>query len=186
MNKRFRHIFSGLGISLILVFMSGCAPASADPASESAATLEASEPQLNNSKYTMDEAERLSGSDVKEPAYLPEGVFFDFATYQTLPHPNVTLHFKLIHPTYGEMGEFFQIFQEPQAGAPPNPTACGESGEDCETIQLDDLTVKYRLTSPTEFLLWELEGFRFQLLRTAGEPDRIYKDELLKIAASMH
>jgi hypothetical protein len=91
----------------------------------------------------------------------------------------------MIHKVYGDMGAFFQIMQESQAEASPNPTSCGVSGNDCETLQTDDMVVKYRLTNPTESLMWEEDGFSFQLLRTAGEPDKIYKEELLKVAGSM-
>ena len=73
--------------------------------------------------YTIAEVEELAGFDIKEPTYLPMGVSFDYATYQKSPYPNTTLHFKLVHETYGEMGAFFQIVQAPQAEASPNPTA---------------------------------------------------------------
>jgi hypothetical protein len=67
----------------------------------------------------------------------------------------------------------------------PNPTACGTTGDNCEVVQVGDVTVEYRLTTPTESLIWAVDGFSFQLLRTAGEPNKIYKDELLKVVGSM-
>lgn len=117
--------------------------------------------------------------------YLPTGASFDYATYQESPSPHVTLHFKFIHETHGDMGAFFQIVQEPQASTLQNPAACGVSGNECEILQIGDIVVNYRLTNPTESLLWDINGFSFQLLRTAGEPNKIYKDELLKIVESM-
>lgn len=97
----------------------------------------------------------------------------------------MTLHFKLIHETYGDMGAFFQIVQEPQTEALQDPTACGVSGNDCELLQMGEKVVQYRLIGPTEVLMWEADGFSFHLLRTAGEPNKIYKDDLLKVAGSM-
>jgi len=53
----------------------------------------------------------------------------------------------------------------------------------CEKI--GDMVVKYRLSTPTESLIWDVDGFSFQLLRTAGEPNKIYKDELLKVVLAI-
>ena len=47
------------------------------------------------------------------------------------------------------------------------------------------MTVNYRRIAPTESLLWEDEAFSFQLLRMAGEPNKMYKDELLRVVRSM-
>jgi hypothetical protein len=47
------------------------------------------------------------------------------------------------------------------------------------------MIVKYRLTAPTESLMWNVDGFSFHLIRTSGEPNIIYKDELLKVVESM-
>jgi hypothetical protein len=181
--------YFALSLSMIL-FINGCAsgfietfPTSISP--QPINTLEADVPMPTESPQSIAEVEELAGFDVKEPTYLPTGVSFDRATFQELPFPKVILHFKLIHETYGDMGAFFQILQTPQAEALPNPTACGASGNDCERIQIGDLDVNYRLTTPTEFLMWEADGFSFHLLRTAGEPNKIYKDELLKVVGSM-
>jgi len=174
--------------------MNGCIPASTpasvetlqpDISSQPANTLDANIPLPIDTPYTIAEVEELAGFDVKEPTYLPTGVSFNYATYQKSPYPNVMLHFKLIHETFGDMGAFFQIVQEPKAEAAPNPTACGDSGNDCEILEIGDMVVKYRLTTPTESLMWESDGFSFQLLRTAGEPNKIYKDELLKVVGSL-
>jgi hypothetical protein len=178
----------------MVLLMNGCTPAStpsslaplqtgSSPAPEN--TPEANMPLPTDVPRTVADAEELAGFDVKEPAYLPAGVSLDYATYQELPSPNVVLHFKIMHETYGDMGAFFQIVQEPQATASPNPTACGASGNDCEIVQLDDMIVEYRLTTPTESLMWDADGFSFHLLRTAGEPNKVYKDELLKVVGSM-
>lgn len=169
-----------LGFGLLL---SGCAPASTPAAPQATPTsAQSQEPQVLK---TIAEAESLAGFDVKEPTYLPTGVTLDFATYQAAPYPTVTLHYKLVHPTLGDRGAFFRIVQEPQAAAMPNPAACGAAGDECETVPMGGLTVKYRLTTPTESLMWEADGFIFSLLRTAGEPNKIYKDELLQVASSM-
>lgn len=185
--------FLALSISMLLL-MNGCMPASTPASIEPLQTAIASQP-VNAPEadmplptavpYTVAEVEELAGFDVKEPTYLPTGVSFEYATYQESPYPNATLHFKIVHETFGDMGAFFQIVQEPQAEASPNPAACGVSGKDCEILQVGDTLVQYRLTTPTESLMWAVDGFSFQLLRTAGEPNKIYKDELLKVAGSM-
>jgi hypothetical protein len=175
-----------LSISLSLT---GCSPiSSASPQMNTSVppnTLEPKAPLPTDMPHTIAEVEQLAGFDIQEPTYLPAGVTFDFASYEESPHPNVTLRFKITHETYGDMGTFFQIVQQPQANASPNPTACGETGDECERLQSGDVLVQYRLTSPTESLMWEADGFSFQLLRTAGEPNKTYKDELLNVVASM-
>ena len=179
---------------LVILLISSCAPAStpasteppqSNTSSQPATPPDVSVPLPTDVHYTVAEVEELAGFDVKEPAYLPKGVSFEFAAYQKAPHPNVTLHFKIVHETYGDLGAFFQIVQEPQAEALPNPAACGATGNGCEALQVGDLAVKYYLTTPTESLMWDADGFSFQLLRTAGEPNKIYKDELLKVVRSM-
>jgi hypothetical protein len=137
-------------------------------------------PLPTDTPYTIAEVEKLAGFDVKEPTYLPNEVSFAFATYQKLPDPTVTLYFN-----YGDRGVFFQIVQELQKGALPNSDACGANGNECEALQVGNATVNYRLTTPTESLTWNVDGFSFYLLRTAGEPNKIYKDELLKVVESM-
>jgi len=184
--------FFAISISMVLI-MSGCMPAPTPASVEALQTDVSSQPAATDANiplptdvhFTIPEVEDLAGFDVKEPAYLPTGVSFEYATFEESPSPKITLHFKLVHETYGDMGEFFQIVQEPQAEASPNPTACGEAGNECEILQIGDLIVNYRLTAPTESLMWDADGFSFQLLRTAGEPNKIYKDELLKVAGSM-
>jgi uncharacterized protein DUF4367 len=179
---------------LIALLLSSCTsasttmPAELPPAIASAPPItpaEANAPLPTDVPYTIAQVEELAGFDVREPAYLPEGVSFDFATFETSPHPNVILHFKFVHETYGDMGAFFQIVQEPQSETLPNPAACKAAANDCETLQVGDVSVNYFLTSPTESLMWDADGFSFQLLRTAGEPNKIYKDELLKVVGSM-
>ena len=136
--------------------------------------------------------EKQVGFDVQEPVYLPEGAYLGSATYQEVPHPGVTLQFNLVHPQYGDVGRFFQITQEPRTGALSYPVACGVDGKDCETLKIGELLVSYRLNrstdnpgADTELLMWENGGFSFQLLRTAGEPNKIYRDELLKVVGSL-
>ncbi len=199
MNKMFYFIggsFLAIALSVIIVFANisaqkaGVLPASSEPlqtdiSSQPANTLEANTSLPTDAPHTIPEVEKMAGFDVKEPTYLPTGVSFDHAMYQNSPYPRVILYFKLVHQTYGDMGVFFQIVQEPQAEISPNPTACGVTGSDCEIVQIGDVFVKYRLTSPTESLMWEMNGFSYSLLRTAGEPNKIYKDELLKVMESM-
>jgi hypothetical protein len=187
--------FKTFVLTMVLVLlMTGCTsssmPVPAGPiqinsSSQPPNTPVADMPLPVDAPYTVADVEILAGFDVKEPAYLPPGVTYDFATYQKSPHPNVTLHFKLIHETYGDMGAFFQIVQELQAEALSDPTACGVSGNDCELLQIGERVVQYRLSGPTEILIWEADGFSFHLLRTAGEPGKIYKGELLKVAGSL-
>jgi DNA-binding CsgD family transcriptional regulator len=160
-------------------------PAKSDLASQLANTPEANIPLPTDVPYTMSEVEKAAGFDVKEPTYLPTGVSFDHAAYQSSPNPRVTLYYKLVHETYGDMGNFFQIAQEPQAEASSNPTECGVTGSECELLPIGNMFVTYRLTSPTESFTWHMNGFSFSLLRTAGEPNKIYKDELIKVIDSM-
>jgi len=136
---------------------------------------------------TIAEAEKLAGFNVQEPAYLPEGVSFDFATYQEMPNPSVTLYFKIIHAQFGDMGVFFQILQELQEKAPPDVTSCDLSTDGiCEILQFGAIPVVYHhYSGGTEGLDWYYDGFAYRLLRTAGEPGKVYKDELVKVVDSM-
>ena len=52
-------------------------------------------------------------------------------------------------------------------------------------VQIGGMAVKYQLSTPTDSLMWDADGFSFQLLRTAGEPDKIYEEELLKVVGSL-
>ena len=193
-----KKIFLPFGVSIILL-VNACAPASREsnqantPPSVSAS--ESNQPSgsvINNDPHTIAEVEALAGFDVKAPVYLPKGVSFEFATYQKAPDPIVTLYFKIIHEQYGDMGRFFQLMQESQKEAPPDVASCGESVEGCELLKIGDTSVVYRqYASPTgegmgtEGLDWYADGFVFRLLRVAGEPNKIYKEELLKVVSSM-
>lgn len=168
---------------LLVILISGCAPFAAEPLPTN--TPEADVPFATPVPHTIAEVEQLAGFDVKEPTYLPVGVAFDFATYQEAPHPIAILHFKMVHPTYGDMGAFFQIAQESQAEASANSAACAGTGNTCELLQVGDMNVNYYFTPPTESLSWTASEFSFVLTRIAGEPNKIYKDELLKVAGSM-
>lgn len=147
--------------------------------------------QTENRPLTVPEVEKLAGFDIKEPSYLPDGVSLDFATYQKVPSPNVTSHFKIVHEQFGDMGQFFQIMQEPQTQAPSDTVSCAEAATGCEVIQIGDVPVVYHLYASenqgvaTEGLDWYANGFVFRLLRTAGEPNKIYKNELLKVVDSL-
>jgi hypothetical protein len=136
------------------------------------------------------DVETLAGFDVKEPSQLPEGISFHFATYNTFstePYKSTTLHFKYIHKLYGDKGHFFFIDQVPQTDAPVTATSCGQPAEDgCELLKLDGIPVVYRLYSAgTEELDWYFDGFSFTLFRSAGEPGKVYKDDLVKVVESM-
>ena len=181
-----------LAFSLSIVLLTnGCVPAAVEPtqtdtSSQSANTVEANIPLPTDVKHTMAEVEELAGFDVREPKYLPTGVSLDYATYQKSPSPYVTLQFKIVHETYGDMGAFFQIVQEAQEVAPPDTISCGQAADGCEVISIDDIPVVYRLNpGGTEGMDWFADGFSFHLLRTAGEPNKVYKDELVSVVASM-
>lgn len=136
---------------------------------------------------TIPEVEDLAGFKVQQPTYLPEGVSFDSATYQKTPNLSVTLYFKIVHPQYGDRGVFFQIMQEPQSQAPPDMTSCSQPGDGvCEILQIGAIPVVYhRYSAGTEGIDWHQSGLSYRLLRTAGEPGKVYKDELVKVVGSV-
>ena len=140
----------------------------------------------DNHLTSIEEIEKRAGFHIKEPTYLPEGVLFDFADYQQEPSPRAILHFKIIHKEYGDMGAFFQIMQSVQAEAPTFTISCGEIKERCEMLQIGGMPVIYRWNEGgTEALDWYTDGYSLSLLRTAGEPGKIYKEELLKIVTGL-
>jgi hypothetical protein len=191
MNRMFYWIGgSFLAIALVVGILLAAARApgksgQADIPAPSAKTIEANMPLPVEAPLTIAEVNQMAGFDVVEPGYLPAGVFFDHAVFQGSPNPQVTLYYKLIHETLGDRGVFFQISQERQTSGSPNPTECGVTGGDCQLIPLGNGMAYYRLSAPTESVSWEMNGFSFSLLRTAGEPNKIYKDELLKVVESM-
>jgi hypothetical protein len=172
-------------VSVLLFLIIGCAPAATPQITQAPETI------IDNGPHTLAEVEKMSGLDVSEPSYLPAGVSFDFATYQQSPIPSVTSQFKLVHEQYGDMGRFFQIAQEAQEEIPASAVSCGENTTGCEIIQVGSLQVVYHLYSTetagvtTEGLDWYKDGFSYSLLRTAGEPNKIYKDELIKVVESI-
>ena len=194
MKNPIQSVFLVFSLAVVLL-MNACSPAPVsvpvepfptNTVSQPANTLEADMPLPTDAPHTIAEVEELAGFDVKQPTYSPTGVSFDFATYQKMPSPNVVLHFKIIHETYGDLGAFFQIMQEPQTEAPADTVSCGEPREGCEVLQIGNTPVVYRLhPGGTEGLDWYADGFSFRLLRTAGEPNKIYKDELIKVVESM-
>lgn len=151
-----------------------------------AATAQVSTPPQETIITSITDAEKLAGFDVKEPTYLPEGVSLASASYQSTPNPIVVLQFKINHETYGEMGNFFQIVQELQSEPPADVLSCGENPDGCEVLQINNVPVVYH-QNPTgpEGMDWYADGFVFRLLRTAGEPNKVYKDELIKVVESM-
>ena len=187
MKKSLQLVFLSLCFSWILI-VSGCSP-STTPAPPPPMNLPSNAPsteKINNDPLKIAEVEELAGFDIREPDYLPAGVSFDFATYQNSPTPIAILHYKLVHETYGDMGSFFQITQELKTSAPPDTISCGESVEGCEVLSIGDKQVVYHLNpAGPEGLDWYKDGFAFHLLRTAGEPNKVYKEELIRVVASM-
>jgi hypothetical protein len=189
MKLALQGVVRSLGIVLILG-ISGCGTSATTIPTEvpQATSLPSAAPAqlVQNERQTISEAEQLAGFNVLEPSYLPKGVSLDFADYQNSPSPAATLHFKIVHEVYGDMGAFFQIMQEPQASAPPDTTSCGEVTQGCEILTIGDKQVVYRLyEGGTEGLSWYAGGFAFRLLRTAGEPNKVYKDELVHVVDSL-
>ena len=169
-----------------MIWSSACAPASTP---EAAVLVEQT---MDHAPGTVAEVEELAGFDVLEPTYLPSGASFESAGFEQTPSPAAVLHFKFVHDQYGDMGPFFEIRQEPQTGTSPAPLSCGETVEGCQILQAGDVAVLYHLyASPagegqaTEGLEWYAGGFAFRLHRMAGEPNKLYKDELLKVVESM-
>jgi hypothetical protein len=183
MQKTIRLLWLLVSLSLV-VWINACAPVStpvpSDPPGQSA------EP----GSLSVAEVEELAGFNVLEPGYLPTGVSLEFASFEEIPSPAAVLHFSFVHEQYGNMGALFQIRQEPQTEAPPAALSCGETTEGCEVLQAVDAPVVYRLYesgegTSTESLEWYASGVFFRLHRMAGEPDKVYKEELLKVVESM-
>lgn len=176
MRKRIRAIFGVFSI-LMLTLLGSCAPAS---------TPDSNTPPQESTNPQIADVEKQAGFDVKEPTYLPPGVSFDTATYQSTPSPYVLLQFKITHEEYGDMGNFFQIMQEAQSEAPADVLSCGANAEGCEVFQVNNILVVYHQNpAGPEGLDWYADGVVYRLLRTAGEPNKDYKAELVKVVASM-
>lgn len=206
MKKTFESVLPAFGVLMILL-AGGCAPAPTSIVVDSTEHAELLDPtqveelftiptpteeRIVEERLTLVEAEERAGFDVREPAWLPAGVSFDFATYRPEPSPGVTLEFKLVHEQYGDMGRFFVIDQAPAAEAPADALSCGGTAQDCELLDIGGMPVVYRwddtLTSAwtgTEGFTWYADGFLFRLSRVAGEPGRSYRDELVKVVESM-
>ena len=177
---------------LSILGISGCAPAAVASSTSIPETAIRAEQTVDHAQGTVAEVEQLAGFDVLQPTYLPAGASLDSASFEQTPSPAAVLHFKFVHEQYGDMGPFFEIRQESQTAASPAPLSCGEAVEGCELLQVGDVLVLYHLyASPdaegqaTEGLEWNAGGFAFRLHRMAGEPDKIYKEELVKVIGSM-
>ena len=194
MKKIIHSILLILAICLVMV-VSACTsaptPASEVPiqsntVSQPAELPEATQPTSTEAFLTVEDVEKLAGFDVKEPSYLPAGVSFQTSVFQDSPNPVVILQYKLVHEQFGDMGAFFQITQERISEAPAEMISCGEQAEGCEILKIGELSVVYRLNpAGPEGFDWFSDGVAFRLLRTAGEPNKVYKDELVKVADSM-
>ena len=133
---------------------------------------------------SIQDAETLSGIDVKEPAYLPADAAFYYAAYDPVAFPGVTLYY--LHQQHPDMGSFFHISQYVEA-PPFFMTSCGDlPGTSCEMVNAGSIQVVYQYLNPAEQLDWSDGGYFFSLFRNAGEPGKIYKDDLLKVAESMN
>ncbi len=208
MKKTFQSVFLTFSMPIILL-ISGCAPALApalpepsrtDSSRPTRASQLTSTPQpgalpeqiSGNDSLTIAEAEKLAGFEIREPTYLPKGVSFEYATYEIPGFPGVTLQFKLVHEQYGDVGRFFLISQEQQAEPPAEANSCGQAVEGCEILQVNGVPVVYHLYTSssgnganTEGFAWYRDGFFFRLHRMAGEPNKVYKEELLKVVESI-
>jgi hypothetical protein len=133
--------------------------------------------------HSISDAEKMADFDIQEPTYLPNDVSFYFATYQTSTSPAVTLNF--LHEEHRDMGRFFQIVQTQDSTF--FVTSCDSSSSDvCEMLQVGNTPVVYQFSGASEQLSWQSNGFFFSLFRNAGEPGKVYKDDLLRIVESMN
>ncbi len=161
-------------------------PIQANTVSQPVKLPEATQPPSTDGLLSVEDVEKLAGFDVIEPVYLPSGVSYQTAVFQNSPSPIVILQYKLVHEQFGEMGAFFQITQEKITQAPADMISCGEQTDGCEILKIGELSVVYRLNpAGPEGLDWFSDGVAFRLLRTAGEPNKVYKDELMKVVDSM-
>jgi hypothetical protein len=133
--------------------------------------------------HSIADVEKLAGFDVKEPAYMPEDVSFYFATFEKEPSPSVILYY--YNKQHRDMGTFFNISQDVKA-SPVFMTSCtGSTGSTCEMLKIGTIPVVYLNSGQTEQMDWYSDGLYSSLFRNAGEPGKVYKDELIKIVESM-
>ncbi len=129
------------------------------------------------------DVETLTGMDIREPTALPENMAFYYATYEKETDASVILHY--YHEQHPDMGDFFRISMD----GDPFPFAlstCDDStAEVCEVIPDGTSAIVYQYYNPTEQLDWEMDGVFYSLFRNAGEPGKIYKEELLGVINSM-
>lgn len=132
--------------------------------------------------HSVADAKTLSGIEVKAPGYLPQDVVFYFATYESDPG---VVHSQFLHQQHSQSGRFFQISQYKEAPPFYMSSCAGAASGSCEVLKIDGVPVVYQYLNPTEQLDWSAGGYYFSLFRNAGEPGKVYKDELVKIIASM-
>ena len=83
------------------------------------------------------------------------------------------------------MGRFFQLTQFTKA-PPYFLSSCAAVGSHpCETLQVGETPLVYVNSGSSEQLDWQKDGMYFSLFRSAGEPGKSYKDELLKVVESI-
>jgi len=194
MKKTIQSILLILAIYLVMT-VSACSSALTSASEEPIQTNTVSQlvelPEAIQTPFTegilsVSDAEKLAGFDVKEPSYLPAGVSFQTSVFQDTPNPLVILQYKLVHEQFGDMGNFFQITQEQMPEAPVDMISCGAQTDSCELLNIGELSVVYRLNpAGPEGLDWFSDSVAYRLLRTAGEPNKVYKDELMKVVDSM-
>ena len=129
------------------------------------------------------DVEKLTGIDIKEPSYLPENVVFYYATYEEETDSSIILHY--YHDQHPDMGDFFRISQDSEP-FPFSITTCDDtSAEACEVLQSGTVPVVYQYYNPTEQLDWMMDGVYYSLFRNAGEPGKVYREDLMSIINSM-
>lgn len=89
-----------------------------------------------------------------------------------------------LHDEHPDMGRFFQII-EAKGKSPFFTESCEGLDNPCETIRVGSTAVVYQTLGTNEQLDWESNGIFFSLFRSAGEPGKLYKDDLLKVVEGL-
>jgi len=145
-----------------------------------------------DANLTVEEAERLAGYNVLEPAWLPESLTFTGATFDA--ESNTARVFYSLFESNGLV-----IRQQPLADA-EECELCTEVGASAkiENVQIGETTGEYvagvwKLTSEgavwestpyLKRLRWQTGNMTFELM-SMTQPDRLTKKELIKIAQSL-
>jgi hypothetical protein len=143
-------------------------------------------------KFTVNEVEEQSGFKIKEPSWLPENLKLVGATYD--PVRSLVRIFYRLEETNG------LVLKEEYFDRPDSCALCNEVGASAnvEIVQIGSVTGEYvqgvwKLTDNgpvwendpyLQTLRWQLEGMAFEL-QFMGPPDRLTKEDLVKIAKSL-